>query len=272
MFSDARRMAQATAAYWVTESSSGSEDPHQARLVASKVKLTGLRQVEHIGHLELVAAIMSVMLAVKICIALGLPLDQVLFFTDSMAMLYWLTTTSPLSPYAGHRVAKICERTNWRQWKYVYTAENPSDLPTRGLRAEDLQKADLWMCGPEFLKKDTGEWPEKPNIRKTEEAAAEERTLEEICKGIIMNQEGKTEWKVLEHIRTRKNHLRRQVGILKSVFDFLKKCLRNDRFEKTQGRWKKSSLDRIRKYDSKNYCENFKKVRYVRYMLNCNPF
>ena len=52
MFSDASQMAQATAAYWVMESLSGSEDPYQARLVASKVKLTGLGQVEHIGCLE----------------------------------------------------------------------------------------------------------------------------------------------------------------------------------------------------------------------------
>ena len=95
MFSDASRMAQAMAAYWVTESPNKSENPYQARLVASKVKLTGLRQVEHIGRLELVAAVMSVMLAVKICIALELPLDQVLFFTDLMAVLYWMTTTSP---------------------------------------------------------------------------------------------------------------------------------------------------------------------------------
>ena len=91
------------------------------------------------------------------------------------------------------------------------------------------------MCGPEFLRKDPGEWPEQPHIRKTEEAAAEERTIEDICKGIIMTHEGKTEWKVLEYIRTRKNDLRRQVGILKRVFDFIHRYLQNDRFEKTQG-------------------------------------
>ena len=202
--------------------------------MTSKVKLTGLRQVEHIGRLELVAAVVSVMLAVKICIALEIPLDQVLFFTDSMAVLYWLTTASPLSPYTGHRVAKICERTNWRQWKYVYTAENPSDLPTRGMRAEDLTKAILWMNGPEFLQKDPGDWPVQPHIRKTEEAAAEERTVEDICKGIIMTQRDKTGWKVLEYIQTRRNDLNRQVGILKRVCDFLNKYLHTNRFEKTR--------------------------------------
>ena len=46
------------------------------------------------------------------------------------------------------------------------------------------------MKGPEFLQMDPGDWPEQPHIRKTEQAAAEERTVEDICKGIIMIQEG----------------------------------------------------------------------------------
>ena len=232
MFSDASRMAQAAAAYWVTESSDTSGDPYQARLVASKLKLTGLRQVEHIGCLELVVAVMSVMLAVKICIALGLPLDQVLFFTDSMAVLYWLST--PLSVYAGHQIAKICERTSWKQWRYVYTGENPSDLPTRGMRAEDLKRSELWMHGPMFLREDPEKWPEQPHIRKTEEAAAEERTVEDICKGIMMAQERIRGRKVLDEIRSRKNSFQRQVGILQNVYRFLSKYLRNNRYEKTR--------------------------------------
>ena len=101
LFSDASRMAQAAAAYWVTESPEATGPPYQARLIGSKVKLTGLRQVEHIGRLELIAAVMGVMLAVKICIAYGIPLEQVLFFTDSMAVLYWLSTTAPLISLCG---------------------------------------------------------------------------------------------------------------------------------------------------------------------------
>ena len=92
MFSDACRMAQAAAGYWITENQDDKNEPYAAKLVASKVKLTGLRQLEHIGRLELIAAVMSVTLALKICIAYGIPVDQVVFFTDSMAVLYWLCT------------------------------------------------------------------------------------------------------------------------------------------------------------------------------------
>ena len=233
LFSDASRMAQATAAYWVTENPDSEGDPYQARLVASKMKLTGLRQVEHIGRLELVAAVMSVMLALKICIALGISMEQVVFFTDSMAVLYWISTTSPLSAYAGHRVAKICERTGWRQWKYVHTAENPSDIPTRGLRAEDMVGARSWWEGPEFLKKHPKDWPEQPHIRKTDEAAAEERTMEEICKGIMLLSMGQEGWMVVDDIRHRRSSLRKQIRIMEKVYRFLRIYLRNNFFFKT---------------------------------------
>ena len=41
-------MAQAAAAYWVTETQLGCD----SRLIAAKSKVTGLRQHEHIGCLE----------------------------------------------------------------------------------------------------------------------------------------------------------------------------------------------------------------------------
>ena len=233
IFSDASRMAQATAAYWVTETGATREEPYRAQLIASKVKLTGLRQMEHIGRLELIAAVMSVLLPVKICIAYGLPLDQVLFFTDSMAVLYWLSTMAPLSVYAGHRVATICERTSWRQWKYVHTKENPSDIPTRGLRARDMGGARLWWEGPEFLRYPPERWPEQPHVRRTEEAAAEERTVQDICGGIILKAHMHYDSEVVEIIRKKRSELKMQIRILKRVFEFLERLLKRDKFQKS---------------------------------------
>ena len=182
VFTDASTMAQAAAAYWVSEESGKIE----SRLIASKTKVTGLRQHEHIGRLELVAAVIGVALALKIAVAYSFPMEEVTYFTDSMSVLYWLSTTAPLSAYAGHRVAKIGERSNFGQWNYVSTKDNPSDLPTRGVRAEELVNCELWWCGPSFLRKPRPEWPEQPYIRATEAAAAETRTVQEISKNIIL--------------------------------------------------------------------------------------
>ena len=182
VFTDSSSLAQAAAAYWVTEEK-GILD---SNLVASRSKVTGLRQHEHIGRLELVAAVMGVALALKVALALGISMQDITYFTDSMAVLYWLSTPAALSAYTGHRVAKIHERSHMRQWKYVNTHENPSDLPTRGLRAAELAKNELWWKGPAFLRLPRYEWPEQPSIRPTEAAAAETRTAEEFAQNIVM--------------------------------------------------------------------------------------
>ena len=68
----------------------------------------------------------------------------------------------------------------------MQTTESPSDIPKRGARAKDLKSMTMWWEGPEFLKRPMSDWPEQLHIRKTEEAAAEERTVEEISKAIIL--------------------------------------------------------------------------------------
>ena len=107
-----------------------------------------------------------------------------------MAVLYWLSTTMALTPYAGHRVAQIQERSSHKQWKYVNTADNPSDLPTRGLRAKDLASCEMWWKGPKFLRTPEQDWPLQPYIRSTAESAAETRTVEEISQQIVLNTKG----------------------------------------------------------------------------------
>ena len=89
MFTDSSNLAQA-AAYWITETKEGID----SNLIAAKTKVTGMRQHEHIGRLELVAAVMGVALAVKIAVAYRLPLEDVVYFTDSMAVLFWLTLSA----------------------------------------------------------------------------------------------------------------------------------------------------------------------------------
>ena len=49
--------------------------------MASKTKVTGLRQHEHIGRLELVAAVMGVALGLKIAMAWKIPMQDITYFT-----------------------------------------------------------------------------------------------------------------------------------------------------------------------------------------------
>ena len=62
----------------------------------------------------------------------------------------------------------------------------PADLPTRGVRPEQLANRGLWWEGPEFLLLDPENWDEQPLLYETTEAAAERRTLESICRNIVL--------------------------------------------------------------------------------------
>ena len=42
---------------------------------------------------------------------------------------------------------------------YVPTAQNPADLPTRGLTVSELQQSKLWWSGPEWLTSSQDNWP-----------------------------------------------------------------------------------------------------------------
>ena len=77
------------------------------------------------------------------------------------------------------------------------------------------------------------DWPQQPHIRRTDEAAAEERTVEDICRGIMLGNLGKETGQVVEYIRLRRGKLTIQVRILSLVFSFLRRCLKNTRYEKT---------------------------------------
>jgi hypothetical protein len=41
----------------------------------------------------------------------------------------------------------------------VASQDNPADIITRGMRPNDLMHAELWWNGPEWLSKDSEEWP-----------------------------------------------------------------------------------------------------------------
>jgi len=53
----------------------------------------------------------------------------------------------------------IQQLTNPSQWRHCAGTENPADLLTRGVSANDLIESTLWVKGPEFLIENIGSWP-----------------------------------------------------------------------------------------------------------------
>ena len=77
---------------------------------------------------------------------LRLPLEKKLLWTDNQSVLHWIMSKKPLTTLARNRV-KVITETKDISFRYVVTSQNPADLATRGISAQDLDKCELWGHG-----------------------------------------------------------------------------------------------------------------------------
>ena len=137
-------------------------------LMAAKSRVTPLK-AESISRLELVACV----LAVRICAVVretypALPEDT-FYWTDSEVCLHWLNMSAKsFKAFVAHRVGEIQNYSEPRQWQHVPGVENPADIGTRPVTAEELKDRSLWWNGPEFLKQEVQHWPKSKILREIE--------------------------------------------------------------------------------------------------------
>ncbi|XP_070550015.1 uncharacterized protein [Ptychodera flava] len=93
-------------------------------------------------------------------------------WVDSTTVLYWLSNHGEWSTFVRNRVKKIGELTE-SKWRYVPTAENPSDLGTRGSAPSRL--GTLWFQGPSWLSSE-GDRPVQPEISESEGVKSEKKS------------------------------------------------------------------------------------------------
>ena len=83
-------------------------------------------------------------------------------WSDSLNVLFWIKNTSrSFKSFVANRVGELQRLTQPSQWRHVPGTENPADLVSRGVSAEELVKKTLWWSGPEFLCHGESVWPEK---------------------------------------------------------------------------------------------------------------
>ena len=70
-------------------------------------------------------------------------------------------------------VKEILALTTKQQWRYCPTYDNPSDIGSRGMKASELEKSNLWWFGPEWLTQYVSEWPKQEKRECTEEVEKE---------------------------------------------------------------------------------------------------
>ena len=83
---------------------------------------------------------------------------RVHFWTDSQIVLHWIHKGTNCKPFISHRVNEIREAFPTATWSFTPSGDNPADLLTRGLSADQLKSSTLWTCGPDWLL-DRPTWP-----------------------------------------------------------------------------------------------------------------
>ena len=171
VFADASQLAYCAVAYFRIEYRCGEVlirfDWSKARVLPTKTPTT--------PRAELMAAVLAAEIAQPPIMTLE-P-DKVVFWSDSMNVLCWLrNTTKEMQIYVANRVNKIKDLTEGHEWKHVPTLENPADLGTRGKRLGELLETELWWQGPEWLVKQSYEWPKEPELQLSQEALKEAKT------------------------------------------------------------------------------------------------
>ncbi|XP_055644163.1 uncharacterized protein LOC129780182 [Toxorhynchites rutilus septentrionalis] len=157
-FADASDVAYGACLY---VRSVGINQEVKVELLTSKSRVAPLKK-RSIPRLELCAAQIAAHLATKVRSALDLELRSIWFWSDSMVVLHWLRSPSQTwKTFISNRVADIQILTHGSRWRHVPGLENPADLVSRGMEAEQLMTSRLWKHGPDWLQKGEDTWPKQ---------------------------------------------------------------------------------------------------------------
>jgi len=156
-FSDASSKAYAAATYVRHAKEDGEVE---IALVAAKARVAPLRAVS-IPRLELMGAVLGYRLTRKITALLRLTSAHVTYWTDSMDVVHWVRSQSrQYKPFVANRVSELQSESVPSQWRFVPGTENPADVATRGMSAQEMMEVNVWFDGPEFLRGPEQQWPE----------------------------------------------------------------------------------------------------------------
>ncbi|PFX19093.1 hypothetical protein AWC38_SpisGene16531 [Stylophora pistillata] len=133
-----------------------------------------------VPRLELAGALLGgLRLKQLLTLLLGLPMQSVTFYSDSMDVLWWIRGHGRnFRPFVANRIGEIQMVAEPSQWQHVPTGENPADLCTRGGTTDALLENSLWWHGPKWLLlEDKAGWP-KMDVKSRPASLPELKTLD----------------------------------------------------------------------------------------------
>ena len=89
--------------------------------------------------------------------------EEIILFSDSMTVLGWIRDwRRKFKTFENFRLKRIRLLTFVSEWFYVPTKQNPADICSKGLDANDKKKWKFFHEGPEFISTPQEEWPKEP--------------------------------------------------------------------------------------------------------------
>ena len=225
-FSDASQSAYAATIY--IKSSRGSESA--CHLIMCKSRVAPQKKLT-IPRLELMGAVLLArLMATVVAFFKHLKIDTIVYYTDSMNVLYWICTEHRMwSVFVACRIKEINALSNFADWKYVRTNCNPADLSTRGLTVSELTQNKLWFHGPDFLVKGCS----LPDVDSSHPPAVCLQERKKVVNVVVQVQTGVGSVMKCEDFSSMHLLLSRTVLYLRFVYWFAKKFAKDpgDRFD-----------------------------------------
>ena len=112
---------------------------------------------------ELTAAHLLAKLLEHVTKLLHISQAQIFAWMDSTIVLCLLQKPSSLlKTFVANRLSSIQELLPSSKWRHVPTNQNPADLLSRGMDANQLVRNSLWWNDPKWLAKMPSHWPTDP--------------------------------------------------------------------------------------------------------------
>ena len=228
-YSDASDEGYGQASYLRTVYGDGAID---VVLVMGKTRVAPSKAIT-IPRLELTAATTSAKFAALVEeLQRDIPTQ---FLTDSRIVLGYIANESKrFRIFVANRINLIHSYSSPDQWDFVPTEENPVDLASRGMHANETEKMERWLYGPASLRK-----LEPPSSDKQFSISDEDTELRKACNVLTVT----TNEDIVENVGIRISSWIKILRVFAWVIKFINGC---KRIERPGGLLKVGDVDRAK--------------------------